>query len=213
MGCRSCPSRTCIWLSSPGVKPSRSCAASAWMGIGAGLSCGGAPPMTTTLLDILDLHVEIGKTMIGRNRSLRGVDLSVAPGRVRGLVGESGARQDHGGAGRVGSHADGGADHRRVDPVRRDGSGGPVRAATCRAMLGRDLALIPQDPMTALNPVRPDRHGRSPMCCGGGSRHGPGGGRMPALWNLLEEVHIREPRTGPGGSFRTNCPAACASAC
>jgi peptide/nickel transport system ATP-binding protein len=83
---------------------------------------------------------------------LRHLNLSVAPGTVMGLVGESGAGKSM--IGRTianllppGFNVTGGSlsfDGR--DLVR-------MQAARRRSLLGRDIAFIPQEPLTALNPV------------------------------------------------------------
>ncbi|MEZ5668172.1 MAG: ABC transporter ATP-binding protein [Alphaproteobacteria bacterium] len=102
------------------------------------------------------LHIEKLTFDIGRGahatRILRGVSLAVAPGEVVGLVGESGA-----GKSMIGRIVRGEA------PRRARVVAGRVRFFETdllaiadrrrRALLGRDIALIPQDPMTALNPV------------------------------------------------------------
>jgi peptide/nickel transport system ATP-binding protein len=99
------------------------------------------------LLDIADLHLSIGDRPV-----LRGVSLSVPAGRIVGLVGESGAGKTM--VGRVvlgtvpanaritaGKVIFDNRDMTRLDEHER------------AALLGRDIALIPQNPMTALNPV------------------------------------------------------------
>ena len=101
----------------------------------------------TPLLELRDLHVAIG-----HQRILRGVSLSVEPGRVLGLVGESGAGKTM--VSRVilgilprnariesGSVSFGGRDITHLDEHAR------------RQLLGKEIALVPQNPMTALNPV------------------------------------------------------------
>lgn len=86
-------------------------------------------------------------------RVLRSVSLAVAPGEVRGLVGESGAGKSMIGkavlgilprAVRIveGEIRLGGQDLRALPPAAR------------RRLVGRVAALIPQDPLTALNPAR-----------------------------------------------------------
>ncbi len=147
--------------------------------------------MTEAVLDIRDLHVEIGRLGAGQP-VLRGVDLGVEPGRVHGLVGESGAGKTMVARAVLG-----------VMPAIARIAGGSIRFAGAdlaalsererRAMLGRDLALIPQDPMTALNPVRPV--GRQMVDV---LRLRQGLDRKTAedrALALLDEVHIRAPGT------------------
>ncbi|HYM02268.1 MAG TPA: ABC transporter ATP-binding protein [Stellaceae bacterium] len=105
----------------------------------------------TALLEIEDLHLELPGAR-GWLPILRGVSLSLPPGRVLGLVGESGA-----GKTMVGKTVLG------LQPERARVSQGTIRFEgqdithqrdeERRALLGRGMALIPQDPMSALNPV------------------------------------------------------------
>lgn len=103
------------------------------------------------VLKITDLHLDIFAAA-RRLHILRGVDLAIAPGEVHGLVGESGAGKTM--VGRVllgiappraeitrGAVFFDGAEITRLPERRR------------RALMGHGLALIPQDPMTALNPA------------------------------------------------------------
>jgi len=101
----------------------------------------------SALLEIRDLDVEVSGQPV-----LRGVSMSVEAGRVCGLVGESGAGKTM--VGRTvlgitpgnaritaGSVTFDGRDIMRLDERER------------RPLLGKEIALIPQNPMTALNPV------------------------------------------------------------
>ena len=122
---------------------------------------------------------------------LRSVSLKVARGEVHGLVGESGAGKSMIGkailgvlprAIRVtgGRIVLGGTDVSTLPPAER------------RRFVGRTAALIPQDPLTALNPAR--RIGSQVV---DRLTHGLGwkAGRARArAEEMLEEVQIRDPR-------------------
>ncbi len=103
-----------------------------------------------SFLDIRGLSARILRQDI---RLLRRVSLSVAAGEVRGLVGESGAGKSMIGKAVLGilpravEVTEGeilmdGVDLLRLTPAER------------RATIGQTCALIPQDPLTALNPSR-----------------------------------------------------------
>ena len=83
---------------------------------------------------------------------IRGLDIALAPGKVLGLVGESGAGKSM--IGRAiaqmmppGFAVTGGS--LAFDGRDLVGMAAPAR----RALLGRDIAFIPQEPLSALNPV------------------------------------------------------------
>jgi peptide/nickel transport system ATP-binding protein len=143
----------------------------------------------TALLEIEGLHLELPGAQ-GWQPILRGVSLALPAGSVLGLVGEIGAGKTMVGKAVLG-----------LAPGRARISGGAIRfegrditrhdARERRALLGRAMALIPQDPMSALNPVL--RIGtqmtdalRPALGLGGAAA------RARALV-LLQEVHIREP--------------------
>ena len=108
-------------------------------------------PRSRAILSVRNLHLAIA----GRRRHtpiLRGVSLDIAPGEVHGLVGESGAGKTM--IGKVilgiqpstarigrGSVVFDGRDITHLDEADR------------RRLMGRGLGLIPQDPMTSLNPT------------------------------------------------------------
>jgi peptide/nickel transport system ATP-binding protein len=108
--------------------------------------------MTPAVLDIADLHVALG------SRSsplplLRGVGLTVRPHEVRGLVGESGA-----GKSMIARAIFGllprGARITRGRALFETRDLATMSPADRRGLLGARIALIPQDPMTSLNPVK-----------------------------------------------------------
>jgi peptide/nickel transport system ATP-binding protein len=130
------------------------------------------------------------KVAIGDANVLRGVSLEVEPGEVRGLVGESGAGKSMLGRAVLGllpANATILSGH-----IAFEGRDLPaMREAERRSLLGRRIALIPQDPMTSLNPVKRVGAQISNLL-----RHHLGLSKRAALvraTELLTEVAIREP--------------------
>jgi peptide/nickel transport system ATP-binding protein len=106
----------------------------------------------TAVLSIQDLHVTIGRGARANN-VLRGVSLEVQPGEVRGLVGESGAGKSMLGRAVLGLlPVNARVSKGTIEFAGRDFLKFPERER--RDLLGRQIALIPQDPMTSLNPVK-----------------------------------------------------------
>ena len=144
----------------------------------------------TAVLSVQGLQVAIGKGAQAAN-VLRGVSLAVQPGEVRGLVGESGAGKSMLGRAVLGLlPANATITAGSITFAGRDllAMGEPER----RALLGRSIALIPQDPMTSLNPVK--RVGAQIALL---LRHHLALSKREALdraVELLTEVAIREPR-------------------
>ena len=142
------------------------------------------------ILSVRNLHLAIA----GRGRDtpiLRDVSLDIAPGEVHGLVGESGAGKTMIGKAVLG-----------IQPSRARITGGsvlfdgrditvlPERAR--RRLMGRGMGLIPQDPMTSLNPAY-----RIGGQIADVLRLHLGMGRSAAearALELLEDVHIRAPK-------------------
>ena len=104
----------------------------------------------TALLEITDLDLALG-TGARRQQLLRDICLTVGPGEVHGLVGESGAGKSMIARVILGI-APGSARITRgtVHFIGQDITHLAERRR--RRLMGRGLALIPQDPMTALNP-------------------------------------------------------------
>jgi peptide/nickel transport system ATP-binding protein len=144
----------------------------------------------TAVLSVQGLQVAIGKGAHAAN-VLRGVSLEIRPGEVRGLVGESGAGKSMLGRAVLGLlPANATITAGTITFAGRDllAMGEPER----RALLGRSIALIPQDPMTSLNPVK--RMGAQMALL---LRHHLALSKRQALARsveLLTEVAIREPR-------------------
>jgi peptide/nickel transport system ATP-binding protein len=140
----------------------------------------------SAILEIAGLSVALR----GGGLVLHEIDITVAPGEVHGLVGESGAGKTMIGravlgllpaAARIASGAIrfGGTDLAALSPAGR------------RRILGRELALIPQDPLTGLNPSR--RIGAQMEDALARRIEGGRAALKAAALALLEEVHIREP--------------------
>ena len=143
-----------------------------------------------TVLSIQGLQVAIGKGAHSAN-VLRGVSLEIAPGEVRGLVGESGAGKSMLGRAVLGLlPANAAVTAGTINFEGRDLLA--MKESDRRGLLGRRIALIPQDPMTSLNPVK--RVGTQIAIL---LRHHLALSKRDALARaaeLLAEVAIREPR-------------------
>ena len=147
------------------------------------------PPGGVPLLAIRGLHI-VFETDRGAVEAVRGVDIDVPRGAVVGLVGESGS----------GKSATSLAVLRLMHARARITSGSitfdgtdllAASARTMQAMRGRRLSLVPQDPMSALNPGL-----RIGTQLGIAIRaHQPLGGtdRKKASIELLERVHLPDP--------------------
>jgi peptide/nickel transport system ATP-binding protein len=144
----------------------------------------------TAVLSVQGLQVAIGKGAQAAN-VLRGVSLEVQPGEVRGLVGESGAGKSMLGRAVLGLlPANATITSGSISFAGRDLLA--MREPERRALLGRSIALIPQDPMTSLNPVKRVGHQIALVL-----RHHLALSKREALdraADLLTEVAIREPR-------------------
>ena len=143
----------------------------------------------STLLAIRDLDLTLGSQP--PIRLLRRVSLQVEPGQIVGLVGESGAGKTMVSRVVLGiAPANARVTHGSVAFDARDIT--HLSEAQRRPLLGREIAFIPQNPMTALNPV--ERIG--PQITDVLRMHldlGRTDAQDRAL-ALLREVHLREPQ-------------------
>jgi microcin C transport system ATP-binding protein len=117
--------------------------------------------MTPPLLDVKNLQISFaGKEVV------HGIDFSIAPGEKLALVGESGSGKTVTALSllRLAQNAavSGKAVFTGIDAAERAASGSPPRAPvellslpeqSLRGIRGRDIAMIFQEPMTALNPL------------------------------------------------------------
>ncbi|MBW8088808.1 ABC transporter ATP-binding protein [Streptomyces hygroscopicus subsp. hygroscopicus] len=107
---------------------------------------------TAPLLSLRGLRVSY-RAGDGAPPAVRGVDLDIAPGEVVALVGESGSGKSTTAHAVIGLLPPGG----RMDGGRVLFEGTDLATAgerELRARRGRDIGLIPQDPMVSLNPVQ-----------------------------------------------------------
>lgn len=98
------------------------------------------------------LAVEGLKVSFGDRAAVRGVDLTVLPGHTVAVVGESGSGKSTTAAAILGLLPPGG----RITAGRILFDGSDIAGAdrrTLRAIRGREIGYIPQDPMSNLNPV------------------------------------------------------------
>ena len=108
------------------------------------------------VLDIRDLEVTFA-TDHGDVKAVAGVSLAVQPGRVLAVVGESGSGKTVSARTVLGLLPETAVARGSVVLAARDGSGTSdvlqLSADALRAVRGRDVAMVFQEPSTALNPV------------------------------------------------------------
>jgi len=104
-----------------------------------------------SLLDISDLTV-VFPTRHGPFTAVDGADLSVGAGEIHGLVGESGAGKSTVGAAVMGLLEPPGRIERGTIRLRGQTVSG-LDAAAMRALRGKRIGMIFQDPLTSLNPL------------------------------------------------------------
>ena len=104
------------------------------------------------LLELRNLRVRF-HTSRGTVEAVKGIDLSVAAGRTLGIVGESGSGKSSACLSILGLHPHG------TEVTGQVVFGGkdllPLPEKALRSIRGKDIGLVYQDPMAALNPVRP----------------------------------------------------------
>ena len=106
--------------------------------------------MSESVLKIRDLRVTFN-TQLGELRAVRGVDVDVTPGEILGVVGESGSGKSVSVLAAMGllpksATITGSVE---LDGVELIGAG----RKAIRSVRGKSLAMVFQDPLSALNPV------------------------------------------------------------
>ena len=106
--------------------------------------------MSNSILQIRDLRVTFN-TQVGELKAVRGIDVDVAPGEILGVVGESGSGKSVSFLAAMGLLP---SSATISGSVMLDGKEliGAKRKAI-RSVRGRSLAMVFQDPLSALNPV------------------------------------------------------------
>ncbi len=103
------------------------------------------------ILDVAGLSLDF-RTARGTVHALRGIDLAIAPGRVVGLVGESGSGKSSLAAAVMGLLPPNAS--LTAGAIRLDGEDiAHAPESRLDALRGTRMAMVFQDPMTALNPV------------------------------------------------------------
>jgi len=106
--------------------------------------------MSNSVLQIRDLRVTFN-TQLGELKAVRGIDVDVAPGEILGVVGESGSGKSVSFLAAMGLLPNSAT---ITGSVKLDGEEliGAKRKAI-RSVRGKSLAMVFQDPLSALNPV------------------------------------------------------------
>ena len=149
---------------------------------------------TGRLLDIADLHVEFG-TPQRPVRAVDGIDLSVAPAEVVGLVGESGSGKSVTALALLDLvETPGRVRAKRMNFGARD----LLTSATAerRAIAGRDIAMIFQDPLASLDPCYTVGYqlDEALRLHGNERERGSASVRRDRALELLRHVEIADPR-------------------
>ena len=106
--------------------------------------------MSDSILQIRDLRVTFS-TQMGELRAVRGVDVDVAPGEILGVVGESGSGKSVSFLAAMGLLPQSATitGSVKLDGIELIGA----KKKAIRSVRGRSLAMVFQDPLSALNPV------------------------------------------------------------
>ncbi|MGP6170747.1 ABC transporter ATP-binding protein [Microbacterium sp. A196] len=110
-----------------------------------------AQKASTPLLSVEGLAVDF-HTLDGTVHAVEGVDLEISEGQTVAIVGESGSGKSTTAMAIIGLLAGGG--HIARGSIRLDGRDiSHASESELRSIRGRDIGLVPQDPMSNLNPV------------------------------------------------------------
>src|ERR1700754_2012470 len=104
------------------------------------------------LLELRDLSIELS-TPGGAKTVVHRVDLEVQPGQIYGIAGESGSGKTLTMLSLLGLLPRGGTAAGSARLGGRELIGGSGGASARRALRGRDISMVFQDPMTSLHPM------------------------------------------------------------
>ena len=141
--------------------------------------------LAAPLLEITDLHIAFGVTEV-----VRGVGLSLQPGEVLGLVGESGSGKSVTSLAILGLLSPAASVTGSIRWRGRELVALPSREM--RSLRSREIAMVFQEPMTALNPVMSIGRQIREAILAHRPQIGPSQARREAI-EALDSVHIPEP--------------------
>ena len=108
-------------------------------------------PAPDAFLSVRDLRVHF-PTDDGLVKSVDGLSFDVARGKTLGIVGESGSGKSVTSMSIMGLHKPGTVTHDRLDPARRHRARSAPAARRVRELRGKRMAMIFQDPLSAMHP-------------------------------------------------------------
>ena len=106
--------------------------------------------MSNSVLQIRDLHITFN-TQLGELKAVRGIDVDVEPGQILGVVGESGSGKSVSFLAAMGLLPKSASISGSVKLDGEELIG--TKRKVMRAVRGKSLAMVFQDPLSALNPV------------------------------------------------------------